>query len=546
MQSEQKNGYRISDRRGGSGLVDQHGRALTRKVKAGFGLYPTPRYAGWDNYSPRPYITQGTQRGLSPFDRWELMNYSRQLFSQLGNLAGAIIQKNDWAVGNAWDPVHMGTDEAFGERTAEWLRDQFYPVCDQRGEPYDFKTALFLSGVGWDVDGDDAMITTETENGFPMLRFIPSHLIGTRETQPEVKGGPFDGAKMYDGVIFNRDGRSIGYRIIGEDDSDYEDIPAFNCQMLYEPEWKDQGRGIPKPGRVVLDCFDVQDIDKFLKRGVKLDSSQGLTHYTEDGEAEDGATSTSASELEIDGAAQNDTRLDPTVPKRGLQVEAINGGEILYMRANSGEKIESFKSDRPHPNTEAFIERIERRIILALGWSYDLLDLTAVSGAPSRLLKDLAMMAVQRRQGVIKRRALRAVRYAVCKAIKTGRIPGPKKSADGMEALRWDFEMPGEISIDTGNDEQADRENLKLGTMTLQQICAKKGYGNWQKLQNQSKKEIIGWVTMAKAIEQESGGAVTFEKAMELLTQRTPNGTPMSEMDDLTPAPPAPGRKSKK
>lgn len=533
MSSEQKNGYRIRDRRGsGSGLVDQHGRKL--KPTSGFGLYPTPRYAGADHYRPRPYIGQGTKRGLSPFDRWELMNYSRQLFSQLGNLGSAIVQKNQWATGDAWNPIFTGREQAWGNEVEKWLIESFYPVCDVRGEPYDFKTSLFLSGLSWDVDGDDAMIFTESMSGFPMLRFVPAHLIGGGPAENEVKGGPFDGAKIYDGVIFNRDNRAIGYRILDEDDGDgYKDIPAFNCQMMYEPEWKDQGRGIPRVGRSILDWFDYQDIDVFLKRGVKLDASLPLVHFTETGEALDGTETVSADELSIDGAASGDTRKDAVIPTRSLQVEPINGGEILYMRANSGEKLEGIKTERPHPNTEAFMQRIERRGLLAVGWFYDLLDLTSISGAPSRLLKDLAMMSVQCRQRNLRRRALRAVRYAVGKGMKTGKIA--KYYPEDGDAFMWGFEMPGEISIDTGNDEQADRENLKLGTSNLATICAKKGLGDWRQFTEQTKREIEHWAKLALEIEKNTQGKIPFKEALAMLTQRTPNQQPDAPGEPNTP-----------
>jgi len=246
----------------------------------------------------------------------------------------------------------------------------------------------------------------------------------------------------------------------------------------------------------------------------------------------------------IGGSPSGDTRKDEIIPSRDYQIKPIAGGEFTYMRANSGEKLEPLRSERPHPNTEKFIERLERRIMLALGWSYDLLDLTAISGAPSRLLKDLAMRSVQDRQRNLKRRALRAVRYAVCKGMKTGKIPKYYgQSADG-DMLKWDFEMPGEISIDTGNDEAADRENLKLGTTNLSIIFAKKGLGNFKKVTRQTMKEICNWDELAQELVSATAGRISYDKAMEMFTQRTPNGTPMLEMQEA-PAAPAPAKPAK-
>lgn len=539
---EQKSGYKVVTRRG---LGDD---AATPQVKSSWGLYPTPRYAGPDNYRPRPFIGQTTAKGgLSSYDRWEILNYSQQLFTQLGNLGSAVLQKNSWSVGDGWDPQYTGTNTSWAEDVSAWLREQWYPMCNTRGEPFDFKTTLYLSGVAWDVDGDDLMVLTETDTGFPQISIIPSRRIGgQRQADGEVKGGAFDGAKLYDGVIFNRDGRAIGYRITNEDGEGYQDLSSFNAQLMFDPEWSDQARGIPLVARSILDWFDVQDIDTFLKRGVKLDSSQGIVHYNELGEATDASDTVAASEMTIGGALSGDTRKDEVIPSRDLQMKPIAGGEYTYMRANSGEKIESFKSDRPHPNTEAFIQRLERRGLLAIGWFYDLLDLTSISGAPSRLLKDLAMQTIQKKQKYLKRRGLRALKYAIGKGMKTGKIPHyyPDGRLAG-DAFMWDFEMPGEISIDTGNDEAADRENMKMGTTNLSIICAKKGLGSFFKLTKQTQREILNWDKLAQEVVTATDGRITYEKAMEMFTQRTPNGTPMNQFQD-PPEPPAPPKKGAK
>lgn len=554
-------GHKVINRRdeGRAAAGNGSSGASPHQVKSSWGFYPTPRYSGQDYYRPRPFMAQTSPKGgLSAFDRWEIMIFGKQLFSQLGHCAAAVLQKNSWAVGEGWDPVFIGNNESWGEEVGIWLREQWYPNCNVLGEVFDFKTTLFLCGLAWDVDGDDGMITTETDNGWPQISIIPCQRIGGMTRAAEtVDGGLFDGARIIDGIIYDRNGRMIGARVTDEigtttvgTDAGYQDIPAYNFQLMFEPEWSDQGRGISRFGRPILDVMDGQDIDTFLKRAVKMDASQGIIHWTDTGEPNDGADTVSASQLEIGGAASGDTRKNEIIPQRDYQIKPIAGGEFLYMRANSGEKLEAFKSDRPGTNTEAFIQRLERRIMLGLGWSYDLLDLTAISGAPSRLLKDLAMRTIQDRQKNLKRRALRAVRYAVCKAMKNGRIPAYYGTDGDGDMLKWDFEMPGEISIDTGNDEAADRENLKIGSMTLQAIASKKGMGNYKKLTRQSQREILNWAELATEIEAKTAGKINFDKAMEYLTQRTPNGTPLQEMaeDPPTPKPapqPAKGKKTK-
>ena len=65
-------------------------------------LYPSPRF-NLRQYKPRYWLGADTKTNVSEYDRWELVNYSRQLFAQIGNLSTAIKEKNSWAFGDAWD-----------------------------------------------------------------------------------------------------------------------------------------------------------------------------------------------------------------------------------------------------------------------------------------------------------------------------------------------------------------------------------------------------------------------------------------------------------
>lgn len=481
---------------------------------SGYGLYNTPRNTGeTDYYRPRRY--QGGRGDVITEGDWrELLDYSRQLFAQLGNLGGAIVQKNLYAVGDAWKPQFYGSDRAWGERVEEWLTEQFYPMADVRGPAFDFVTNLFLDGLAMDVDGDSLMVFTESERGFPQVKYYPAHRIGGAQCSGEVKDGPYKGAMMRNGVIFNRDGRAIAYRIKGEEGGKDTDISAFNAQFLFEPEWQHQGRGIPRVGRTLLDWFDVQDIDVFLKRGVKLDASQGLLHYTETGTADTAETAISAN----DDTGSTDT---------DLRIQRREGGEILYMKAGAGEKLESFSSDRPHPNTEAFIARLERRGLLAVGWFYELIDPSKIGGASVRLIQDQARTSVRARQKTIRKRARRSVIYAVAKAMKNKLVP----ENDG-DWWKWNFETPAQITVDAGYDRQADVEDLKLGNTSRAAVVAKYG-GWWEDVDAQRDREFDALVTRAKVHAEKHG--LPLEYVLDRLEQRSPNPAPIANAAKTQP-----------
>ncbi len=485
-------------------------------------LYPSPR-TNLRAYKPRFWLQDSTQKNVSEYDRKEMVNYARQLSVQIDVLESAIVQKNNWAFGDAWDPHYTGKNAAWGEAAQEWLTKVWFPNCNVRGPQYDFKTSMWLSGWAWDVDGDDVMILTETASGFPMLAFYPATKCGSNPTHgglslkpgTVVEDGEFKGAKIFDGVIMDRNSRAIGLRILGEG-NDFQDISAFNADLAYEPRWSDQGRGIPRIAVSSLTWFDLQDIHDFTKAGVKRASNVGILIKNAEGEATNDANVITADEIldngqePIDGGSLSD---------RKVAVEELGqGGETYYLNSSEGEEMVPFHFKNPHPNTEAFIERAQRGAISSVGWFAELLDLKSTGRAPSRILTDLANQTIWARQRTGYRRWKRAVGYAIAKGMKIGQVP---KNNDGFDPYLWEPGLPKPLQVDAGNDAQADRESLKLGT-TTEAILAQKNHGlHRSEIKRIRAQEIRDNIALAKSIAEESG--LPLERCLELIEQRSPN-----------------------
>ena len=512
---EQKNGYKI---------VTRKGTDVGRAVKGySTGLYATPRNSQQqDYYRPRPYGVSDLGQAIDEFDWFEILEFSRQLFAQCGNLGSAIVQRNRYAVGSAWKPQYFGAHKEWGTEVAAWLREIWYPNANVRGGVFDFQTDLFVSGVAWDVDGDDVVAFGVREDQFPVLKFYGAHEIGNRGLKDnEVKNGSLDGAKVQNGIIVDRNKRFLGVKILGETVDQDETIPAFNCHLNFDPEWRHTNRGIGKPARTLLDSFDVDDIDVFLKRGVKLDSSIGLLHHTESGQAPTVG----------DIIGSRDDNPPATAVAQDVKVERRYGGEILYLKAGLEEKVEALKSERPHPNTEQFVLRIERRIMRALGWFYELLDPSKIGGASVRMIQDQARMSIEWQQKCMRRRALRCVQFAVGQAMKAGFIP---ENNDGGDWLKWGFTLPAQLTVDQGYDEQADRDNLDVGSTTLLDVCGKKGKW-WEDNRQQRYTENLNLIDKAMELVKYAkgkGGDLTLREALDMMQKSGPNGRPQLLKDE--------------
>lgn len=502
-----------------AGLLDRNGEPVS------YFLYPSPR---WDlkSYKRRYFLSSDMKTNVSGYDRWELLNYSRQLRAQINELSTAIEQKNSWAFGDAWDAHYCGSNPKWGQEAEEFLKYQFYPACNLRGPLYHFKKSLELSGQAWDVDGDDVMVLTESESHFPMLAFYPATRVGSTGTWPSgpgiggdgstVQGGQFDGAKIFDGIIFDRNQRMIGVRIMNTDGDGYQDLSSYSADLIYEPSWSDQGRGIPRIATSLLRWFNLQDIDDFLQRGIKRAAAVGLINKTEEGDAAVGnEIITSEADTPIDPPESQEA--PGGTPK--IYFEEIEGGEMYYVNSTTGETLTGLDYKNPHPNSEKFVERIQRGSLASIGWFYELLNLQSTGRAPSRMVCDLSNQNIWSRQSTGMLRARRAVVYAIAKAMKHGFI---SRNDDGMDAYMWEFGLPKMLSVDAGNDEAAARENLKIGTTSKTIEAQKKGFHRKEILKHR-RDEIIDNAVTAAEIEQETKGKVSFDKAMELLEQRAPN-----------------------
>ncbi len=458
---------------------------------AQYSLYNTPRSSGQlDQYRQRWFTTGDIRKLVTDYDRWELMSYSRQLFAGLGNMHAAILQKAHRSVGEEWRALYAGTETAWGDEVEEWLEHVWYPNCDMRGPPYDFVTDLILSSIAWDVDGDDAMILTEDPSThFPKVQFIPSHRINTRmargSADQKSTSGWSSGATVSQGIIYDRNMAVIGLRILGDGETQDRDVPLTSCQLMYDPEWQSQNRGLPTPSCEIMGALDYQDFDVFIKRGVKKATSLALIRTTESGQADTG------------DAFIADTPIQDATP--GIKRELIRGGEDYYLTANKGEKIEGLKYEMPSQSIEGFIKRLEHRIILACGWYAELLNPKEVGGASVRLIQDNARATVRHRQKSIRARSLRAIRYAVAKAMKNGWI-----SRNDVDWWKFDFEYPALLTVDEGRDSRSDLMMLSLGTLTETKYHAKYG-DNQKQVARQKDQEVSNRIKRAKSISEETG-----------------------------------------
>jgi capsid protein len=435
-------------------IIDHRGRP------SAYSLYE----GSWPGTAPRrsqilsSHATD-TKNQVTAGDWKQMLSVGRYLYANVGAVAGAINEMGTYAVGDAWLPQYQGRNKEWGDMAEEWLAGWF-SICDVRGNPYDFQTDLFLTSVSIDRDGDNLMLLTQSESGYPMLQFIPAHRIGQRtHTGSKVETGDYAGLEMCNGVVFNGFQRPVAYHILGDatDGSADQFVSARDAQLHFSPTWYDQGRGITSLSNAIIDWRDYRDIRDFEKLGIKTASETAVIEKNEQGSAD---------------AGQSHFDTDATT---GLVSERLEGGAIRYFRANAGCGLEVLKSERPSNETQGFIQdQIMRGAFAGLQWPIEFSwNPEKLGGANIRMIVEKAERAVKRRQKYIGLTWRRAVYYGVAKAMKIGVLPFD------ADWFLWDAQLPKSLTVDAGNQSKADIEEYRIGFKTLSEIYGRRGL-DWQ------------------------------------------------------------------
>ena len=417
---------------------------------------PSNLNSNFGNNTPRDF-----QDDARKWDYDLIVSASRRLYANSG-ISRIIDDKALYSVGRAWRPRFMGKNIAWGQKATDWLEQSYYPICDVRGRNYDFQTNLHLDSVNVDVSGDFGKLLTESESGFPQTQRIPSHRINSGE-YPDgeaMKDGPYQGLVIRQGVVYNRVGRPVAYGITT--DEGWELISARDLIHVFDPQWYDQGRGLPALTPVLEDMKSLKRTQGFEQMAMEILSNIGLVEENPEGMAD----VTDPRNRLLSGATPGNAATT-TAP---VMTQTLLGGLIRFFKSNSGSKLSTLQHGRPGPNWESFWDRIIKGAVMATSWSYEVAwKLNTLGGAALCAAFNKCNRACQDRQDVLRPGAKQEVQYAIAKAIKIGALD------ESDEWYLWEFTMPGEMTADIGREQAQDRADYLAKITSLHDILTPQG-----------------------------------------------------------------------
>ena len=397
----------------------------------------------------------GVDSLISMSDRKTISALSRRLVFNQGPAKEAIRQKASYSVGQAWNPMYNGADAAVGNEAASWLQNVWYPLCDVRGGGHDWRELLMTVSKCMDRDGESFVLLTASREGFPQLQQIPSYQIWSKDKVEFVERGFYRGMYIHDGVICNKRGRPVAYRVNqDEDGKKFKDISARDLIHIYDSDFPEQKRGYPAFAHALDDMKNSLSSKELETIRQNVISSLYLVESSANGP-------------------------DPNDPAWVGDIDTTDKEAVLYEQIapgirhiSSDQSLDVIKHENPGPIWEAFQSRLLRGQIIGMGWSYSMCSGESLGqGTAERADVLRARKAVEARQRSLLYLAKRAATYALAKAAESGNynVTPPR------DMLRWSFTLPERLTIDDGREARAMREAVEKGLCSEQEYQAFKG-----------------------------------------------------------------------
>ena len=531
-----------------SDILDQYGQpARSRYPTRAPGLYDTPGNRPGES-RPRPLLRPHTFQNITSWQRWELTNHSRVIRAGIPNIEAALEMKAGFCFGDACHIKSKSANKLWAGAAEEHINEVFYHDCNILGPEHDFHVTLTELSLALDSDGGYA---TVFDNETGRIQVIPTTRIGNGwgladtgkdSVSPLGKGwsdygmwglaaggwasygglmfgymmindpaSPFNGARIIDGIIVDRNMARLGVRVLGFDSDGkmaYQDIPASQIHINFCSKWSDQIGFIPQLSTAIMSIVNVQDFDYYIKQAMILSAAFAVTRKSKDGNPAAGRR-----------VVMDEDEDDDTANIQHSRVRAYEevGAGLVELSTDNEEGLESLKFERPSMNEEAFVERVERGY-LAKHWPYDLFYAKEMGRAFVRAVGQQVKRIVKDRQKAGARTIKWMINRRLAWAMDNSQIP---VNNAGSDPYNYRIMWPAEFTTDEGNDRQADRDDLKMGLTTRAHVIGKNG-GSAEHFEELREEEETRLAEAAQRLAKK----YTFMDEMgwmERLDQRSPN-----------------------
>jgi len=286
---------------------------------------------------------------VTKYDRQTLSSASRTLYLNSPLMVGALNQIGIYAVGNAWHPVYKGSDKEGSDAIKNWLKDEWYPICNIAGDIADFTSDLYVDSISMDRDGEVFEYFTASPSGYPQIQQIPSHRIDSGGMADGIlTSGAYKGYDLYDGIVyFPNTSIPVAYCLCDIEGRFKQYIEKRFILHVFDRYWPEQRRGLPLFYPSLNNLRDIMQSEEWERMNLLSMSSLNYTVENESG-----------------GPDMDEPTYQPATECGQLAVQFLQGGRIMYAKAGAGEKITQHQNFRPGNPWHEFYDMQARQCLV--------------------------------------------------------------------------------------------------------------------------------------------------------------------------------------
>lgn len=415
-----------------------------------------------------PTVIRSAREDLSGATRRRLLALSRYL-KKNNPLVSAVVERLvTYTVGTGIIPEPESSDPKWNDKAARvweaWARRASLNTRQTFGQ---LQRIMLRAAL---VDGDCFLLKTYGTSGRPRVQLIESHEIGDPDN-----AGADDRA---DGVIFDDIMRPRAYLMPAGGGIDPatgiakpREIAADEIEILANIERANQHRGPTLFASAITTAQDLHEILALEKAGVKTAG------------AIENIVKTATGEVDVDELLRSGTAATTDDATRQRYYREIMGPETKVLK--HGDDFAQYVNQRPSGAWVGFVDFMAELVCLSFCLPPSMVRQMKVGGADSR--RDLATMArvCEPWQDLVAGVTQSVYEYVIEAEIEDGSLRG---APDDWRQTSMQF--PAVPTVDAGRQAQQDREDVRSGTLTLQEYCGQWGRGYRRHIRQLAREEV--------------------------------------------------------
>lgn len=314
------------------------------------------------------------------------------------------------------------------------------------------------------TDGEIFVYHT-TKDGEPRIMLIESHLIG--------KGYSRAWSGEPDGIVLDADGDPVAYEYYPDQKNGYPSgkpilLPAESVTHFMLPDRADLYRGVTPYHSVITTAHDVHDIIAMEKAAVK-DVSKRTDVIT-----------TASGEYDPEQAHANGGVVPSSTDSSKFYQEVL-GPDAVVMR--NGDTYTPYEPKRPGPAWQGFMDFLTQFCCMGLNVPPSVFLPMKIGGADTRATWATAARVVELWQDDLSAGFEEIVNFVQYDDISNRRVTNSPADWDSLT-----YQYPRRVTSDYGRDSKSDREDVKMGMLSLRDYYGGEGC-NWKEEIQQIAKE---------------------------------------------------------